>query len=219
MKFSTILFDLDDTIYPASSGLWQAIRQRIVQYLYERLGLPWEEIPALQQQFYSQYGTTLRGLQATRSVDTDDYLAYVHDIPMDQYLQPAPELRRMLLQLPYRRVIFTNANRDHARRVLQTMQLEDCFERVIDIMAVAPYCKPQPEAFQAALQLIGENQAARCIYLDDALRNLDTARQLGFYTIHVGEDGSQPADGHVSIPRLRNLPQVLPDSRELAGGD
>lgn len=208
MQFTTILFDLDDTLYPASSGLWPLIRKRITQYMHERLHMSWNEIPALREQLFQQYGTTLRGLQATRDIDTADFLAYVHDVPVADYLRPAPELRRILLGLPYRRLIFTNADRNHARRVLRALQLENCFEQIIDILDVAPYCKPQPEAFQVALQRSGETNAAVCIYLDDAPRNLAVARRLGLFTIRVGGDGASP-DYHASIPDLTSLPQVL----------
>jgi FMN phosphatase YigB (HAD superfamily) len=43
----TIFFDLDDTIYPNSTGLWQAIRMRIGLYMKERLKLSEEDIPGL----------------------------------------------------------------------------------------------------------------------------------------------------------------------------
>ena len=39
MKFTTIFFDLDDTIYPHESGLWEAIKARISQYMHEELGI------------------------------------------------------------------------------------------------------------------------------------------------------------------------------------
>ena len=29
MRFSTLFFDLDDTLYPSENGLWQAIKERI----------------------------------------------------------------------------------------------------------------------------------------------------------------------------------------------
>ena len=100
MSYSTLFFDLDDTLYQRGNGLWDQIRQRMSQYMHERLGLSWEEIPLIRQTYYENYGTTLRGLQQHYQVDAEEYLAYVHDLPLEHYLQPAPELRKLLLSLP-----------------------------------------------------------------------------------------------------------------------
>ena len=125
MRYTTLLFDLDDTLYDSGNGLWEAIRQRMSQYMIERIGLPAEEVPALRAMYYKKYGTTLRGLQRHFQVDSDDYLAYVHDLPLERYLKPATQLRGLLTSLPQQRWIFTNADANHARRVLSTLELED----------------------------------------------------------------------------------------------
>ncbi len=65
MRFSTIFFDLDDTLYPSSSGLWKAIKERMNIYMRDMLHIPEDEVPALREQYYKMYGTTLRGLIRT----------------------------------------------------------------------------------------------------------------------------------------------------------
>ena len=88
MRFTTIFFDLDDTLYPSSSGLWPAIKERMNSYMDERMHIPRDEIPRLREKYFREYGTTLRGLQANHKVDVQDYLAYVHDLPLKDYLHP-----------------------------------------------------------------------------------------------------------------------------------
>ncbi len=88
----TIFFDLDDTLYPNANGLWRAIRMRIGLYMKERLNLPEGDIPGLRRFYFEKYGTTLRGLQIHKHIDPLDYLAYVHDLPLQDYLSPAPQL-------------------------------------------------------------------------------------------------------------------------------
>ena len=215
MQYTTLLIDLDDTVYSSTCGVWDAISQRMEQYMHERLNLPWEEIPGLRKQLYQTYGTTLRGLQVTRHVDEREYIDYVHDVPIDRLILPDPGLREMLQRYPQRKIIFTNADRKHAGRVIRQLQLEGCFESIIDIYDIAPYCKPMPEAFQAALRLSGETCSERCIFIDDSPRNLAAARALGFYTVQVGlpKPGYQhpPSDSHAQIARLIDLPDVLAD--------
>jgi putative hydrolase of the HAD superfamily len=73
MRFNTLFFDLDETLYPASSGLWAAIRERINAFMQERMGFPPDQIEELREQFFREYGTTLRGLQANSTVDLEEY--------------------------------------------------------------------------------------------------------------------------------------------------
>src|SRR3989304_4311416 len=114
MLYRTLLFDLDDTLYPHQTGLWEAIRLRMDKYMHQRLGLSLEAIPDLRKYYLETYGTTLRGLQMNNHVDAQDFLAYVHDLPVRRYLQPNPLLRQMLLSLPPKRFVFTNAHQPHA---------------------------------------------------------------------------------------------------------
>jgi len=43
MLFTTLFFDLDDTLYPPATGLWEAIGSRINLYMTERMGFPPEQ--------------------------------------------------------------------------------------------------------------------------------------------------------------------------------
>lgn len=210
MKITTLFFDLDDTLYPPSSGLWDEIRVRIELYLRDRMHIPPEQITEVRQSFYLQYGTTLRGLQVTRNVDTLDYLAYVHDIPLTDYIRPEPRLRGVLETIPLRKLIFTNGDRNHAHRVLDILGLQGVFDDIIDIVDVAPYCKPQPEAFQIALQRAGSPDPRTCLMLDDSPRNLAAAQLLGFETICVGAQATPESGFSASIPHILDLLNVLP---------
>jgi pyrimidine 5'-nucleotidase len=206
---STIFFDLDGTLYPNSTGLWQAIRMRIGLYMKERLSLPEEDIPTLRRFYFERYGTTLRGLQIHKHVDPLDYLAYVHDLPLQDYLSPAPQLRQLLLSLPQQRWVFTNADSAHARRVINALDLVDCFQGIIDVLATGFVCKPEPEAYQKALQVAGETDPASCMLVDDALRNLLAAQKMGFATVLVGDEHAI-ANSMLHIPNLLSLRSVAP---------
>jgi putative hydrolase of the HAD superfamily len=209
MSYTTLFFDLDDTLYPSEAGLWEAIRVRINRYMCERMRIPPDEASALRRHYYETYGTTLRGLQIHYQIDPDDFLAYVHDLPLNAYLQPDPALRALLLALPQPKWIFTNADVAHAGRVLAGLGLEGCFQGIIDVRARGFVCKPQPEAYPQALRLAGESEPGRCVFFDDAPRNLAPARALGIYTVLVGTALSDPS-ACLSVRRLHDLPGLLP---------
>ena len=210
MHFKSLYFDLDDTLYPSSSGLWEAIRERMNTYMQKYINLPLPEIVRMRQDYLETYGTTLRGLQAHYEVDTDEYLAYVHDLPLEKYIQPNPELKQLLLSLPQRRWIFTNSDGNHATRVLKILGVEDCFNGIIDIRAVDFACKPDKIAYQRALEITGEDDPARCMIFDDAVRNLTPAHEMGFYTVLVGKNGVDPSIDRF-IGNLSELRVCLPE--------
>ena len=210
MHFKSLYFDLDDTLYPASSGLWAAIRERMNAYMQRLMDLPIADIISLRQSYLETYGTTLRGLQAHFDVDRDEYLAFVHDLPLEKFIRPDPGLRTLLLSLPQRRWVFTNADNNHAKRVLKILGVVDCFDGVIDIRAMEFACKPEKIAYQRALKIAGDDDPADCVIFDDALRNLAPAREIGFYTILVGKDGYEISVDQ-AISSLHDLKDCMPE--------
>lgn len=210
MKFSTIFFDLDDTLYPNSTGLWEAIRVRMVTFLEERLGFSPDEVNIIRKTYFETYGTTLRGLQIHNQVDTDEYLAYVHDLPLQRYISPDPELVAIISSLPQKKWVFTNADSHHAQRVLSILGFSNCFQGIIDVRALGFLCKPDVDAYLRALNLAGAESAFECVLLDDSSRNLNPARQLGFTTILVGSTLPDPC-ANLVIQTPKELPSVMPE--------
>ena len=214
MPIETLILDLDETIYPSSTGLWDLIGDRIFLFIQQRLGLQPEEIRSLQYQYFHTYGTTLRGLELHHGIDAHDYLDYVHNIPVEEILKPDPRLRQVLASYPQHKVIFTNANKNHTRRVLEVVGIADLFSGIVDILDISPYCKPQPEAFQTALDLLGGLDPAVCLFIDDSLRNIQTAASLGMSVVYINEN-RQPSLLYPSIHYLKELPRILSTSGEL----
>jgi pyrimidine 5'-nucleotidase len=210
MRFTTLFFDLDDTLYPNSTGLWKAIKERMNLYMRDRMGIPENEVPILREQYFKMYGTTLRGLQARHNVDVEDYLAYVHDLPLMDYLTPNPLQREIIASLPSRKLIFTNADVNHARRVLAMLNLNDLFEIIVDVNAVAPYCKPMPESFAIAQELADEPDPRKCVVIDDLSRTTRAALEVGMASILYGTD-EPTADASGVFTDWNHLPILLGD--------
>ena len=211
MSDTTIFFDLDGTLYPGDNGLWEAIRDRMNLYIKQRFGLPDKEVTELRHRYYGKYGTTLRGLQIHYQVDAEDYLSFVHDLPLQDYIQPSPYLRAMLLSLSHPCWIFTNADAHHAGRVLDILGVTDCFSGVIDVRAIDFACKPEVIAYQRALSIAGDPPVEQCVFLDDSVENLGTAHQMGFTTVLIGGEGDHSPVVDHSLERLLNLPKVIPE--------
>lgn len=207
VRFTTIFFDLDDTLYPASTNLWHTLKARMTAYMRDQLGIPEADIGHLREEYFQKYGTTLRGLQAHYPVNTADFLAYVHDVPLHDYLTPNPVQRRVIASLPTRNLIFTNADRAHAQRVLAQLNLSDYFPQIVDINALAPYCKPMPESFKIAMQIAGESDPRRCVMIDDLPRTTRAAHEYGMFSVLYGRGGQAEADA--SLYDWNELPKIL----------
>ncbi len=193
MPFTHAVFDLDETLYPTATGLMQDVGRRITEWLQRHLGLDTETASHIRELYVHRYGTTLGGLLAEHAdrVDVEDYLAFVHDVPVEEYLRPDPALRAMLEAIPLRRVVFTNSTSEHALRVLNALRIADLFERIVDIRALNFIHKPRLEAYRRLLALLDAPGPA-CILVDDRAVNLRPAKQLGMTTILLN---GPPQDG------------------------
>ena len=209
MTYSTIVFDLDDTIYPPSSHVWDMISDRIHTYMIDKIRIPQEQVSGIRNEYYQTYGTTLRGLVIHHQIDPHEYLNFVHDIPVLDQLVPDPKLKEMLQILPHRKYIFTNSDKKHANRVLNHLNIQDQFAGIVGIMDIFPSCKPMKEAFEIALKIIN-HLPEDCIFIDDSINNLNQAKQLGFYTILPNSKITKIDLPHATIVNLSDLPQVLP---------
>jgi putative hydrolase of the HAD superfamily len=184
------LFDLDNTIYPQESGLLPAIGGRINDYMVERLGYPAETVHESRDKYYRAFGTTLNALRHRYGIDEREFLDFVHDLPIDHFLQPSRELDETLDRLPLRKVIFTNADSPHAERVLARLGVARHFERIIDILTLDFVNKPDERAYHRVLELLGA-EGHECMFVEDSAVNLVPAKRLGMVTVLV--DGDEPA--------------------------
>lgn len=140
-KYDCLLFDLDDTLYPLSSGIAKECLKNIQDYMVEKLGIDESKLDALSNLLYKNYGTTMAGLRGIGyDFDYDQYHSFVHGRLPYESLKPDPVLRSLLLSLPYRKIIFTNADKIHAAKVLSRLGLEDCFEGIICFETLNTIC-------------------------------------------------------------------------------
>jgi putative hydrolase of the HAD superfamily len=186
------IFDLDNSLYPASSNLFELIDLRMGDYIQRLLGVDAAEARRVQKGYFHAHGTTLAGLMASHGVSPGEFLDFVHDIDLAR-LAADPVLVAALDRLPGRKFVFTNASEDYARRVLDRLGLANAFDGMHDIHAMAYVPKPDPSAYQAICQRHGIDPT-RALFADDMARNLRPAKALGMATLWV-DNGSEQADG------------------------
>jgi putative hydrolase of the HAD superfamily len=171
------IFDLDNTLYPASADLFGRIDRRMTRYIADRLQVDEAEAHRMQKAWFIGHGTTLAGLIAEHGVDPHDFLAFVHDIELDALEANAP-LAAAIARLPGRKLVFTNGDAPYALRVLTQLGLGGSFEAVHDIHAMDLTPKPHPDAYRGLCERHGIDPA-RALFADDMARNLAPAKAIG----------------------------------------
>lgn len=189
------IFDLDNTLYPASADLFGLIDQRMGLYVQRLLGVGPEEARTIQKQLFREHGTTLSGLMRHHAIDPHEFLAFVHDIEMDA-LDEDRRLVEAVAKLPGRKLIFTNGDAPYANRVLERLGLSKSFEAIHDIHACAYQPKPHAASYESMVMAFGIDPATS-LFVEDMARNLRPAKAIGMTTVWVNngsELGNHDAD-------------------------
>lgn len=208
------VFDLDNTLYPASCSLFPQIDVRMRQFIADRLNLDLDAAFRLQKRYYREFGTTLRGLMIRHGIEPDMFLDYVHTIDCS-VLTPCRRLRGALERLEGRRLVFTNGSERHARNVLEQLQLADLFEGIFDIRAAGYLPKPQPETYDLMVRRHGIDARSAAMF-EDIPRNLKPASVIGMTTVLVRDD-NHPDAALVRIDAEEDLSHVDHVTDDLAG--
>jgi putative hydrolase of the HAD superfamily len=192
-EIETWIFDLDNTLYPASCRLFDQIHANMTRFIAERLDLSPEAALMRQKAYFREHGTTLRGLMTVDRIDPDDFLAYVHEIDLS-CVPPDPVLVAALAALPGRKLVHTNGSVRHAERLLAHLGIAGSFCGIVDI-AAAGY-EPKP-ALAGYYELLRRHQVApaTAIMFEDMAKNLVPAAALGMTTAWVRNSVDWAADG------------------------
>jgi len=203
------IFDLDNTLYPASCDLFPQIERRMGEFIANHFGVPRDEARRRQKRFFREHGTTLRGLMVEHGIDPLPYLDYVHAIDLTA-IEPSPALERALARLPGRKLVFTNASRRHAEAVMARLEVGHHFEAIHDIADAGYLPKPDPAAYAGLVRRHRIDPARACL-IEDMARNLPPAAALGMTTAWVRTDvaWARPSAGD-----LAHIDHVVDDLAE-----
>ena len=204
------VFDLDNCLYPAATGLFALIDERMGAYIQRLLHCDPAEARRVQKEHFHTHGTTLAGLMRDLAVDPHDFLEDVHDIPLD-LVQPNDRLGAALDRLPGRKFVFTNGDAPYARRVLEAIGVHEHFDDLQDIHASSYRPKPDPHGYELLCERFGIPPDT-ALLVDDMAQNLKPAKALGMMTVWVdngSERGSHGADESFIDHRISDVADWL----------
>ena len=171
------LFDLDDTIYPASSGLFRHVSARITHRISELLGLPEDAARGRAARLLAQVRHLAarphgRARRRSRAVPRLRARRAGRGRPGARSGARAP----CCAPLPGQRHVFTNGPSEFAERVLARLGVRDVVHRTCSTFATPSSCpSPIPMPYVRALARLGATRA-RIVLVDDAPQNIAQAR-------------------------------------------
>jgi putative hydrolase of the HAD superfamily len=203
---STILLDVDDTLYPKGTGPFAQVNSRIDSYVMSVCMVDLDSARRLRKTYIETYGSTLQGLMRFYGIDPGHYLKDVHDVPVEELLRPDERLRETLGTLPCRLVAFTNGSYDYAGRILAALKVDDLVRDLFTIEYMDFIPKPLPWAFHKVMGQYG-GVPQDYLVVDDSTANVRTAVELGMAAVHVG-----PSDSGgfcLNVPDIYGIPHVV----------
>ena len=200
-RFSTMfghvsdwIFDLDNCLYPASTGLFELIDNRMGGYIERLLGCDATEAKRVQKAHFHEHGTTLAGLMREHEVDPHHFLEDVHAIPLDRIIHDE-RLAMGLARLPGRKLVHTNADEPYARRVLDALGVSEHFAELHDIHAADLRPKPDRHGYELLLARFGIDPRSAAM-VEDMAQNLRPAKELGMTTVWDDNGSERGNHGH-----------------------
>ena len=183
-KKTTLVFDLDGVLYPASNGYLEKVRNNQRNYLIEKHGVSEDEARKIRKEAFAKHNQTLKGLRSLGfDVDHDEFTEYVRK-GMYEYLSRDERVNETLERLKKRAasaskkgkmVLMTNTAEKQARKCLDALEIDEkLFEDGIFGSSFMGDCaKPMPEAFEMVCRDIGVSPK-ECIMFEDSFKNLKT---------------------------------------------
>ncbi|GAB2890372.1 pyrimidine 5'-nucleotidase [Paralcaligenes sp. KSB-10] len=193
------LFDLDNTLHDSSRAMFPAIDRSMTSAVMQSLGLDLDTATQLRTRYWKRYGATVIGMVRHHGVDAETFLNLSHAFDVASLVHSESGLAYKLGRLKGRKIVLTNAPLNYAREVLKTLGVLHYFESLwsINHMRLQGQLKPKPSAalMKQVLARIGA-PAQQVVLVEDTLRNLKTARQIGMGTVHIFHPGTPFSGKH-----------------------
>jgi putative hydrolase of the HAD superfamily len=201
-KITTLIFDVDDTLYDVGTGFTAHRNGEIVQqYMVDHLKFSsLSHAKAIRDEYFEQHHATAKALTVAQqegrfppeapTFDTKHLAEYwATHLDYSKLGPPKTELKKQLEACPssLTLVAFSNGPRAYVKKVLEALGLFELFgeERLFAVDDVLPHCKPEAAAFEKIFENIGHPSPESCIMVEDSMKNIRQAKKLGMKTVLI----------------------------------
>ena len=209
-KIKNFIFDCDGVLYSDLEKVFGQVSKKMTEYISKQLHLDLKKAKELQTNYFHKYNTSLNGLMIHHKINPDEFLKYVHDINLD-FLKKDLELRKELLKLDAKKIVFTNGSNDHVANITKHLGIEDLFDGIFDIVDCNFIPKPAIESYEKLSQKfnIVPNET---VFIEDIAKNLEPAKKLGMKTVWLINNeywGKKDSDKDFIDLKIKNLSSFL----------
>ena len=180
-KIKNFIFDCDGVLYNDLEKVFGQVSKKMTEYIAKKLNLDLKKAKELQTNYFHKYNTSLNGLMIHHKINPNEFLKYVHDINLD-FLEKDLVLRKELLKLEAKKIVFTNGSNDHVANITKHLGIDDLFDGVFDIVDCNFIPKPAIESYEKLSKKFNINPN-ETLFIEDIAKNLEPAKKLGMKTV------------------------------------
>ena len=209
-KIKNFIFDCDGVLYNDLEKVFGQVSKKMTEYIAKKLNLDLKKAKELQTNYFHKYNTSLNGLMIHHEINPDEFLKYVHDINLD-FLEKDLVLRKELLKLEAKKIVFTNGSNDHVANITKHLGIDDLFDGVFDIVDCNFIPKPAIESYEKLSKKFNINPN-ETLFIEDIAKNLEPAKKLGMKTVWLINDeywGKKDSDKDFIDLKIKNLSSFL----------
>ncbi len=209
-KIKNFIFDCDGVLYNDLEKVFGQVSKKMTEYIAKKLNLDLKKAKELQTNYFHKYNTSLNGLMIHHEINPDEFLKYVHDINLD-FLEKDLVLRKELLKLEAKKIVFTNGSNDHVANITKHLGIDDLFDGVFDIVDCNFIPKPAIESYKKLSKKFNINPN-ETLFIEDIAKNLEPAKKLGMKTVWLVNNeywGKKDSDKDFIDLKIKNLSSFL----------
>ena len=209
-NIKNFIFDCDGVLYSDLEKVFGQVSKRMTSYISKKLNLDLKKAKELQTDYFHKYNTSLNGLMIHHDINPNDFLKYVHDINLD-FLEKDLVLRKELLKLEAKKIVFTNGSNDHVKNITKHLGINDLFDGVFDIADCNFIPKPAIEPYKKLSKKFNINPD-ETVFIEDIAKNLEPAKKIGMKTVWLINDeywGKKDSDKDFIDLKIKNLSSFL----------
>ena len=101
------------------------------------------------------------------------------------------KLQFLLSKINNKKIIFSNATQSHVENVINALGIKRYIGNIVD-RTLTRTLKPNLNSYIITMQLAGIRDLKKCIFFDDLVPNLITAKYIGWKTVLIGSKYIHP---------------------------
>lgn len=193
MKKTTIISDLDGTLYPKSNGLTCQIDNLADSFLSSATGMSKNELIRLEK-IYPNILDALKVLQIPKKT----YYTNVHNKLDYSVLKPNTEMNNLLASMKLNLFVVSLSPAEHIKRVLSLLQLENLVTGAFSISQEISSNKGN--CYKNILQKYNLSEDTVCVVGDNYLLDIEPAKRLNLSTALISSTRYEGTDTFADFP-------------------